>query len=60
MTVGWYDCEIKLISSSTLEFVMQEKLQGAKMIRDMCIMEISSGKFATAIDKGFKIVTIDA
>lgn len=26
VTVGWYDCQIKIISASTLEFVMQDKL----------------------------------
>ncbi len=26
ITVGWYDCEIKLLSTSTLEFVIQDKL----------------------------------
>ena len=26
VTVGWYDCQIKVISADTLEFVMQDKL----------------------------------
>jgi len=26
VTVGWYDCQIKIISADTLEFVMQDKL----------------------------------
>lgn len=29
------------------------------MIRDMCSVEYSKGTFAIAIDKGFKILTID-
>jgi len=29
------------------------------MIRDMCAVELSRGTFAAAIDKGFKIVTIN-
>jgi hypothetical protein len=59
VTVGWYDCQIKIISASTLEFEMQDKLQGAKIIRDMCIVEFSKGTFAIAIDKGFTIMTLD-
>ena len=56
---GWYDSQIGLLDSETLETVIKVQLDSSNLNRDMCLVEAHTCTYAVAISKGLVKIKFD-